>query len=202
MNYWLPALHVKISVAGQLCPWGDSKALISQVLEYIKFIKLHLYFSASNCNNTMSYQLFSDHHTCRIYLTFFWLWFALLKQSYLFNSILVYSRDIVKDFGFGLLGWLFTSPHTHYKWQANMIFCYLNSISMELGLMWNNLLYYYFQFIWHLSDTLDTSFCLKYLASTTMVVLKFQYFFFMSLIFTISVWNIPPYKQIEKVERD
>lgn len=69
MNYWLPALHVKISVAGQLCPWGDSKALISQVLEYIKSIKLHLYFPASNCNNTMSYQLFSDHHTCRIYLT-------------------------------------------------------------------------------------------------------------------------------------
>lgn len=41
----------------------------SEVLEHIIFIRLHVYLPALNCNTSMSSQLVSDHHLCRIYST-------------------------------------------------------------------------------------------------------------------------------------
>lgn len=98
----------------------------NEVLEYTISIKLHVYLPALNCNTSMSSQLVSDYHMCKIYSTgrlSFTVFFCWVEIKLLIFLQLCYSpRNILKEFCFGLLGWLFTIPRTHNKWQADMIF--------------------------------------------------------------------------------
>lgn len=171
----------------------------SEGLEYIVCIKLQIYLPALNLS--LSSLLVSDHLICSIcsIRSPFGLpsW---NKTPVIFFHSVILLGIYPKRFGlvwFGFLGWLFTSPHTHNKWQADRVgfFCCLNCISMKLWLMWNNLLYYFLQFIWHLSNTLGTSSYLKYICSFQCNgIFALPIFFFASFIFKAPAWNIPAYK--------
>lgn len=176
----------------------------SQGLEFIMCIKLQVYLLALNFS--FSSLLVSDHLTCRIYSVRWpfgtfgfpsWNKTPVIIIFIFFHSVILLGIYPNRFALVWFVGVVIYKAHTHTINDKLIggFFYYLNCISMKLWLMWNELLQYFLQFIWHLSNTLDTSSYLKYICSFQCnSIFALPVFFLVSFISKTPAWNIPAYK--------